>query len=273
MRITRALNHATAPALRFEQLIDLAISLGCTGVELRNDLGGTIFDGASAEMAGAQARAAGIDILAIAEVKAFNDWSNDKAREAEALLTVASACGAKAISLIPRNDGYGLGNGERQANLRIALRELKPMLEAHDLIGLVEPLGFEHCSMQYKSEAVEIIEALRAEDRIRLIHDTFHHHLAGGGPVFPDHTAIVHVSGVVDTSLSVLEMADEHRVLVDPADRLSNLGQLRELYSAGYTRPVSIEAFSPEIHAFTDPKAELSRSFSFIEASLSEQAA
>ena len=259
--------------LRFDQLLDLAKSLGCAGVELRNDLGGALFDGAAAQDAKAHAKSAGLDILTIAEVKAFNDWSDEKAREAEALLTIAAQSGAKAISLIPRNDGYGLGNGERQAKLRIALRELKPMLEAHDLIGLVEPLGFEHCSMQYKSEAVEIIEALRAEDRIKLVHDTFHHHLAGGGPVFPDHTAIVHVSGVIDTSLSILEMADVHRGLVDGADRLGNLPQIKDLMSQGYSGPVSIEAFAPDVHALTDPKPKLSRSFAFIEASLSEQAA
>lgn len=273
MRLTRALNHATAPGLRFDQLIALAKSLGCCGIELRNDLDGALFDGMSASEAGAKAQEADIDILTLAEVKAFNDWSADKAREAETLMSVAVKSGAKAISLIPRNDGFGLGNGERQANLRIALRELKPLLEAYGLTGLVEPLGFEHCSLQYKSEAVEIIEALNAEDRIRLIHDTFHHHLAGGGPVFADHTEIIHVSGVVDSALSILEMADAHRVLVDASDRLGNITQLKALMSKGFSGPVSIEAFAPEIYAFTDPKAELLRSFSFIEACLTEQAA
>lgn len=271
--LPKALNHMTAPALRYDALLTLAAATGCSGVEFRNDLDGGLFNGDTPTQARAAAAAAGLDILTIAEIKCFNDWSDAKAAEADALMSIASECGAKAISLIPRNDGMGLGNGERQANLRIALRELKPMLIAHDLLGFVEPLGFEHCSMQYKSEAVEIIEALRAEDRIKLVHDTFHHHLAGGGPVFADHTAIVHVSGVVDPDLSILEMGDQHRVLVDGRDRLGNIAQLEQLVAGGYSGPISFEAFAPEVHAFTDPQTEISRSFNFITSSLEEKAA
>lgn len=268
-----ALNHMTAPGLRYDALIALASGLGCAGVEFRNDLAAPLFDGDSPQQAAEVAQAAGVHISAIAEVKSFNDWSDAKAADAEALMKAAVACGAKGVGLIPRNDGLGLGNGERQANLRIALRELKPMLDAHDLLGFVEPLGFEHCSLQYKSEAVEIIEALNAETRIKLVHDTFHHHLAGGGPIFPDHTAMVHVSGVIDPDLSILEMGDQHRVLVDGRDRLGNIDQLQQLRAGGYAGPVSMEAFAPAVHAFTDPKAELSRSFDFIVSRLAEMAA
>lgn len=271
--LPKALNHMTAPSMRYSDLLALAVDTGCVGVEFRNDLPGGLFDGDTPEQASQAAVSAGVDILTIAEIKSFNDWSDAKASEADALMKVATACGAKAISLIPRNDGLGLGNGERQANLRIALRELKPMLVEHDLLGFVEPLGFEHCSMQYKSEAVEIIEALRAEDRIKLVHDTFHHHLAGGGPVFADHTSIVHISGVVDPGLSILEMGDAHRMLVDGRDRLGNIAQLEQLIADGYSGPISFEAFAPEVHNYSDPKSEILRSFSFIETSLGEKAA
>ena len=230
----------TAPGLRYDALLRLATECGCSGIELRNDLDSALFDGATPDQARAAAAAANIEIIALAEVKSFNDWSDAKAAEADALMGLASDCGAKGISLIPRNDGLGLGNGERQAKLRIALRELMPMLAAHDLLGYVEPLGFEHCSMQYKSEAVEIIEALGAEDRIKLIHDTFHHHLAGGGPVFAGHTGIVHVSGVTDSDISVREMQDPHRGLVDSHDRLGTLRQIEQLLAEGYRGPISI---------------------------------
>ncbi|MEM9581728.1 MAG: TIM barrel protein [Pseudomonadota bacterium] len=263
----------TAPQMRYDSLLALAAETGCSGVEFRNDLSAPLFDGDSPEQARASADAAGIAILTIAEIKSFNDWSDEKAAEANALMQTAAACGAKAVSLIPRNDGQGLGNGERQANLRIALRELTPLLQQHGLLGYVEPLGFEQCSMQYKSEAVEIIEALRAEDQIKLVHDTFHHHLAGGGPVFPEHTALVHISGVIDPDLSVREMGDAHRGLVDGQDRLGNLAQIEDLMAGGYSSPISIEAFAPEVHAFTDPKSEILRSFSFIETSLGDKAA
>lgn len=133
------------------------------------DLSCALFDGEHPVKAGQMAKGAGLEILALAEITSFNDWSDDKAREVDQLMSAATACGARGISLIPRNDGYGLGNGERQANLRIALRELKPMLDALGLVGFLEPLVFEHCSLQYKSEAVEIIEALNAQHCIKLV--------------------------------------------------------------------------------------------------------
>ena len=268
-----ALNHMTAPALRYDAFIDLAASLGCVGVEFRNDLPGALFDGDSPETVRAKAADAGIRILALAEVKRFNDWSADKAAEALALMKIAAACGAEAVSLIPRNDALGMGNGERQANLRVAMRDLKPMLEDFGLIGLIEPLGFEICALRYKSEAVDAIEDLGATGRFKLVHDTFHHHLAGGGPLFPQHTGIIHISGVVDPVVTVADMRDGHRVLVDAHDRLGNTEQIAALAAAGYTGPVSFEPFSPLVHAFTDPRAELARSFAFIQSRLADQAA
>jgi 2-keto-myo-inositol isomerase len=271
--LPRAINHVTTPELSFDALVALARDTGCVGIELRNDLQSSLFDGQEPAQARQTAREAGLDILTLAEVKSFNDWSDAKADEADKLMAVAAACGARGVSLIPRNDGHGLGNGERQANLRIALRELKPMLNAHGLIGFVEPLGFEHCSMQYKSEAVEIIEALNADHCIKLVHDTFHHHLAGGGPVFPDHTGIVHVSGVAVAGIPAREMTDQHRILVDGQDRLGSVPQIEALLASGYSGPISMEAFAPEIHAYIDPKTELLRSFGFIETRLAEEAA
>ena len=269
MALPRALNHMSAPALRHDAFLDLARSLGCVGVEFRNDLPAPLFDGDAPEVVAEAARSRGLRVLALAEVKAFNDWSDAKLDEAAALMGIARACGAEAISLIPRNDGLGLGNGERQANLRIALRELRPLLEAHDLTGLVEPLGFAQCALRSKAEAVETIEALGAASRFKLVHDTFHHALAGGGPIFAAHTGLVHVSGVVDPRIGLDDMRDGHRVLVDARDRLGSVDQIEALMDAGFTGPVSFEPFSAEVHAFADPEGELSRSFTFIETCVS----
>lgn len=267
-----ALNHMTVARMPFMGLLDLAADLGCTGVEVRNDLGTPLFDGLDPAEAGAMAQDKGLRILALAEVKRFNDWSDDKAREAADLMAIAVACGAEAVSLIPRNDNLGMGNGERQGALRVALKALAPMLEAHGLVGLVEPLGFPICALRFKSEAIEAIEALGVTERFRLVHDTFHHHLAGGGPLFPAHTGIVHVSGVTDDLLPE-EMGDAHRVLVDGADRLGNLNQLAALVDAGWDGPVSFEAFAPATIADPDPRASLGRSMEFIRAGLAAKAA
>jgi 2-keto-myo-inositol isomerase len=252
-----ALNHMTVARLSFRQLVDLSKRLGCIGIEVRNDLPQPLFDGLAPAEAGDHIRANGLRLLAVAEVKRFNDWSDDKAAEALALMKIAKAAGAEAVSLIPRNDNMGMGNGERQANLRVALKALKPMLEDHDLVGMVEPLGFEVCALRYKSEAVEGIEAVGGKGRFKLVHDTFHHTLAHGGPLFPEYTGIVHVSGVVDQEVGISEMRDPHRVLVTPGDRLGNVEQIAALQAAGWNGPVSFEAFSPDIHALPDPAQAL----------------
>lgn len=271
--LARALNHVTAPGLRWDAVLELAASLGCVGVEFRNDLDGPLFAGDAPEAVKAGAAARGLRVLGLSEVKAFNDWSEAKRTEAEALMRIAVACGAETVSLIPRNDGLGMGNGERQANLRVALRALAPMLEAHGLVGLVEPLGFETSSLRMKVEAVAAIEALGAADRFKVVHDTFHHHLSGENALFAEHTGIVHVSGVTDPGPATGEMQDAHRVLVGRGDRLGNIAQLRALQAAGYAGPISVEAFSPEVQALADPGPALQQSFSYIAEELAKEAA
>ncbi|NJO37126.1 MAG: hypothetical protein HC871_05255 [Rhizobiales bacterium] len=261
-----ALNHMTVPSLNCTALFDLARSLDCIGIELRNDLSGRrLFDGDSPETVKAALRATGLRLLALAEVKRFNDWSSGTEAAALALIKTAVAAGAEAVSLIPVNDGTGCGNGERQANLRVALRALKPdaRRSRSDRPGS-SPLGFGICSLRHKEEAIDAIEALGATGRFKLIHDTFHHFLAGEQQLFPGHTGIVHLSGVVDPKVSVGEMRDPHRVLVDAHDRIGNVEQIRALRAAGYDGPVSFEAFAPEVHRLDDQKSALAGSIAFI---------
>ena len=267
------LNHMTVAKHSFAELLGTAAAIGAVGVELRNDLPQPLFDGLVPEAAKDHLAAAQLRLLALAEVKRFNDWSPDKRAEALALMKIARAAGAEAVSLIPRNDNLGMGNGERQAHLRVAMRDLKPMLEDHDLIGLIEPLGFAICALRHKSEAVEAIEALAAKGRFRLIHDTFHHFLAGCGPIFPDHTGLVHISGVTTPAISADEMTDAHRVLVGPHDRMGNTEQITALMAGGYSGVVSFEAFAPQTHDLVNPIGALTTSIEFIHARLAEKAA
>lgn len=268
-----ALNHMTVARLSFIELVTLAADLGCVGIEVRNDLPQSLFDGMDPAAAGALIRDKGLRLLAVAEVKRFNDWSADKAAEALALMKIAQAAGAEAVSLIPRNDKLGNADGERQAALRVALTALKPILEDHGLIGMVEPLGFEICALRYKSEAVAAIEEVGGKGRFKLVHDTFHHTLAHGGDYFPEHTGIIHISGVVDPAVTLAQMTDAHRILVDAADRLGNVDQIAALQALGYDGPVSFEAFAPEVHASTQPGADLAASIQFIREGLVRKAA
>jgi 2-keto-myo-inositol isomerase len=271
--ILLAVNHMTVARTSFRGVLEVASALGAEGVELRNDLSAPLFDGLDPEQAGAIVRANGLRILALAEVKMFNNWSKQKAQEAGALMQIAAACGAEAISLIPRNDGARTGPIERRADLRAALQGLRSKLEEYNLIGLIEPLGFQTSSLRFKAEIVDEIEALNAAGRFKLVHDTFHHFLAGDNAYFAAHTGIVHISGVVDSNLSPSQMRDEDRVLVDNRDRLQNVNQIRQLIADGYDGPVSFEAFSTDVHNFADPAVELSRSVQFIESGLAAEAA
>ncbi|HEV7248812.1 MAG TPA: TIM barrel protein [Shinella sp.] len=263
--LTFALNHMTAPALTLDAFFALAVSLGMTAVEIRNDLdGNAILDGTTPAEVKALAARHGVTIISINALQRFNEWTPARAAEAKELIDYASACGARALVLVPKNDGTGQADGERQANLREALTALKPLLDAAGIIGLVEPLGFEICSLRSKREAVEAIKAVGGEQTFRLVHDTFHHHLAGEPDLFADLTGLVHISGVEDPAVAVSDMRDGHRVLVGPADRLGNIGQINALLAAGHSGPLSFEPFSAAVHDVRDPHAAVAESIAFL---------
>ena len=206
----------------------------------------------------------GVRLLGLSEVYAFNDWGEERSYAVRSLISTARAAGAETVSLIPRNDGRPQGDGERQANLQTALEAILPMLEEAGMIALIEPLGFRSSSLRSKTRLVEAIRTIDSGNRFRLVHDTFHHALAGDGPIYPAYTGIVHVSGVTDPTLRLRDMEDRHRVLVDEHDRLGNVAQLAALFSAGYDGAVSCECFSPITQSMRDAYADLARSFEFI---------
>jgi 2-keto-myo-inositol isomerase len=266
--LKRALNHMAAPKLSWAEFLNLAKSLNCIGVEFRNDLPGDLFDGDSPDAVGTAVKEANLRILALAEIKSFNDWSDAKNEEAIELMSIAKACGAEKVSLIASNDKKSMSANELVANLDTALRELKPLLEQHSLVGLIEPLGFETSTLRDKADAVKAIDAIGAQDRFCIVHDTFHHYAAGGGAIFPEHTGIVHISGVVKSNLDSTDLRDEYRVLIDEYDVLGNVDQLASLLKAGYEGPISFEPFSPEVLTLADASKALAKSFTFIEENM-----
>lgn len=270
-----SLNHMVAPRLSHAALFDLAVRLGVPAAEIRNDLDGVaITDGTPAATVRADAEARGLTILSINALQRFNDWSDARATEAEALAAYAAAAGARALVLCPVNDpAFAPPEAARLDGLRTALRGLAPILKAAGLVGLVEPLGFPECSLRLKAEAVAAIDAVGAGDVFRLVHDTFHHRVAGETALFPDRTGLVHVSGVTDPSVAIADLRDAHRVLVDAADRLDNVGQIRALRAGGYAGPFSFEPFATSVHASADIAADLVRSIAVLEAGTRDAAA
>lgn len=274
MPIPFALNHITAPRLSCHQLVDLASELNCVGVELRNDLidkklsGSDLFDGEDPAAIGAYARERNVRLLGLSEVYGFNNWSPEMADKVRSLVAKAERSGAESISLIPRNDAPVQGLSERTASLRTALTAILPMVAEAGILALIEPLGFATSSLRCKREAVDAIEAVGGEKHFRLVHDTFHHHLAGESEFFPEYTGIVHISGVSEQQIDVEQMRDEHRTLVDDDDRLGNVAQIRELIEQGYTGAFSYEVFSPTVHASADAEEQLSRSFAYLRSAI-----
>ncbi len=269
-----AINHMTVPSIGYRDLFRLAKSLGCVGVELRNDLARPLFDGDDAGAVRSAARESGIRIVGLSQVYPFNFWTDAIRDEVRVLVDNAKACGAETISLIPRNDGIGMGDHERHDNARRALAAAKPMLEEAEMVALIEPLGFPlTSSLSDKAETLALIDEIGGGGVFKLVHDTFHHYLAGGGEVFPQRTGIVHVSGVIDRSLPLEEIADAHRILVDDRDRLGNVEQIIALRRAGYAGPISIEAFSPEVHALRDPERALRETIEHLNSSVAAAAA
>ena len=264
--LSYALNHMVAPRKTFAELVELATALGLDQVEIRNDLPGVaISDGTPPARIREQAEAAGVRILSINALQRFNDWNEERAREAARLAGYARGCGAPALVLCPVNDAaYRLSDKERLNGLRQALRALAPILEDAGIIGLVEPLGFMESSLRLKAEAVEVIEELGLGDRFRLVHDTFHHYLTGEARMFPEWTGLVHISGVEDASLPLERTRDEHRVLVGANDLSGALLQILAL-SEGYSGAYSFEPFAASVHAMDDIAGALEASMHWID--------
>ena len=257
-----ALNHIVAPRLTLAEFLAMAARLGCHEVEIRNDLP-DVTGQAPAEVA-RMARDAGQTILSVNALYPFNQWSADLASRAERLADFAAGAGAQALVLCPLNDDTAITHSATVE----ALDRLGAILGARGLRGLVEPLGFPKSSLRRKAEAIAAITEAGGFDRFGLLHDTFHHQLAGETQVYPRRTALVHVSGVTDPGLPVAAMLDAHRGLVDGADRLENIAQLRALLADGYDGPVSFEPFAAEVHAMDDIEPALRASMDLLRAAV-----
>jgi 2-keto-myo-inositol isomerase len=268
--LSYALNHMVAPRKTFAQLIQLTTSLGLDQVEIRNDLPGVaIADGTPPARIRDEAAAGGVRILSINALQRFNDWNDRRVDEAIALARYARDCGAEALVLCPVNDAsYRPSESERQRNLRHALRALAPILAEAGIIGLIEPLGLASSSLRLKADAVEAIEEQGLGERFRIVHDTFHHYLAGEPRMFAEWTGLVHISGV-DDDLPLDHLRDEHRVLVGADDILGNLGQIIALME-DYDGPYAFEPFAASVHATGDIGAALESSMHWIDREIAK---
>jgi 2-keto-myo-inositol isomerase len=264
--VTFALNQISAPTNAWWNLARIAHRADCVGIELRNDLGRPLFEGDAATSVRRGLSEIGLDLIAVAQVGQFNALDDAGYDAAAALIDAAGRSGAEAVALIPRVGGAEVPHTRTVA----ALVRLRPLLDAAGIRGLVEPIGFAGSSLRTKAAALAAIDDAGGADAYALIHDTFHHTLAGEKQVFAARTGLVHVSGVA-RNIPATEMRDEDRVLVDDRDVLGNLDQLRRLVRSGYAGPISIEAFSPEVQQLPDPIAALKACFDHLRRHLDIQ--
>ena len=139
-----------------------------------------------------------------------------------------------------------------------------PILRDYGILGFIEPLGFEECALRRKRVAVEAIKSIGGLDVFRLVHDTFHHHLASEHEFFPELTGLVHISGVEDAQAPLATIRDGHRVLVGEGDILGNAAQINTLLSTGYSGYLSFEPFAESVHGLADIEQALGASMAHL---------
>ncbi|MBI6603094.1 MULTISPECIES: TIM barrel protein [Pseudomonas] len=262
-----ALNRMVAPHLSLDAFIQLAASLKCDAIEIRNDLEGRQIEyGTPASHVREACAAQGITVLSINALYPFDVWNDERRAQAIAMADYARECGAQGLVMCPFNEpGDTRNEAQRAAGLRTALSELAPILREYGILGFIEPLGFEACAMRRKRVAVDAIQAIGGLDVFRLVHDTFHHYLAGEQEFFPQLTGLVHISGVEETDAPLNSIRDRHRVLVGEGDILGNTAQIDTLLSSGYGGYLSFEPFAASVHEMTDIQQALGASIAHLQ--------
>ncbi len=247
----RALNRITMPKPGLQEFLKRAKEMDFGGVEVRNDLdGGRILDGEDPSLVRRWCTDLGLSIITINALQRFNDVAQTipaRVEELRALVALAAQAGIEAVVLCPVNDRDEARSFEQRMEDTIrALDAYAPVFIDAGVKGYIEPLGFSFCSLRYKRDAVAAIEAAADRTPFALVHDTFHHYLAEEEELFPDMTALAHISGVtVDKPRSAI--TDDDRILVTRADIMGNKQQLDALFATGWDGWCSYECFSLDV--------------------------
>ena len=242
------LNRIIAPSLPLYDFFSLAERCGCSIIELRNDLTNQHpFDTKNPEEVRDQLAKHHLKVAAINAFQRFNEYTDAKKEELKSLLEYAKSLRADAIVLCPVNGVER--NADRASWLERtthALSQYGPLFEEYRLYGYVEPLGFRASSLRTKAEAIRAIEASGYERWYRLVHDTFHHHLANEKQYFASMTNLVHLSSVASGPRHT-EPTDADRILFQEDDLLATAEQAQALVNSGYRGIFSFEPFSPAV--------------------------
>lgn len=262
-----ALNRTCAPGLTLPEFIALAGKVGVSAVEIRNDIEGREFaDGTQAPELRARLSDAGLQVASVNALQRFNDWSPQRAAEAERLVAYAAELEAPGLVLCPVHTPEPWDAARARAQLCQGLEALAPLLRRYGVTGYVEPLGMTHSTMKRQEMAVAAVSAIEAWDCYALCYDTFQFFRCGDSALFPQHIGLAHMSGIARSDLAPGDLTEPDRGLIFPGDRVGNIAQLQALKAAGYGGFVSMEPFSPEVQNDPDLAQRLRASLDYVRA-------
>jgi 2-keto-myo-inositol isomerase len=249
------LNRILVPGANLEEFFKLSADLDLHKIELRNDLPAAgIIDAFSPNQVKELSQKYQIRILTINALQKFNLGAvlPDVLEELKALIGLAAAIDCEAVVMVPNNDSADKRDSEVIMRETVAaLKALGPLLDDSGVLGYVEPLGFEQCSLRSKVTAMQAIQESGCKS-YKIVHDTFHHHLGPdtAGSLENDYdiacTGLVHLSGV-ESDIPFSKYKDEHRIFITNRDNLENLAQIEQLTKLGYKGDYSFEPFAGEV--------------------------
>jgi len=263
------LNRVTKPQIPLPEFLKFAADSGFQFVEVRNDFTEKgVLDGLSQADLDKAFKAAGVKCLSINAVYPFDSAAHLKENLAKlkGLIAESKKIANPAIVFCPLNDAADKRtSAQRAEELVAALDAYGPLLAEAKITGLIEPLGFEVCSLRTKKAALAGVAKSKYPQVYKLVHDTFHHYLAGETEFFPAETGLIHVSGVL-AGKAKSAIVDDDRLLVTKDDIMDNKGQVATLLARGCKAPVSYEPFSPRVRATELPelKKQLKESVKFL---------
>lgn len=269
-KIKFSLNRTCLPAKNLGDFITLAREVGADAVEIRNDIEGQEFaDGTPANTIRDRLQAAGLRVASINALQRFNDCTPERVAEAAALARYAATLGAPGIVMCPVIDvDHGLSEAEVERNLRAALKQLAPVFADAGVTGYVEPLGMRGSTLNSQSTAVSALDDIDGWANYAICHDTFQFWRASDTKLHPARIGLVHISGILSDARRPAQFIEPDRVLVGPDDMVDNMGQLRQLFAAGYNGYVSVEPFNPEVQQAADISERLKTSIEFVRSTL-----
>jgi len=269
-----SLNRILFPAGSLEEFFKLSSDMGLSKIELRNDLEGLgIIDPYSPQQVKLFSEKYDIGILTINALQKFNLGAvlPKVLEQLKELIRLSVAIDCAAIVLVPNND---LNDKRHSAAIMketvAALKAFGPLFGDNGILGYIEPLGFEECSLRSKVTALQAIQESGCRN-YKIVHDTFHHHLGTDSDdtlknnYDISYTGLVHVSGV-ESKIPSNTYKDDHRILITDRDSLKNREQLKLLIKLGYKGDISFEPFAREVQGMEIEalKAAINQSIDFI---------